>query len=220
MAIENGLKKERTGRRTTHAILLSALLAGSLLAVTELASATPAMAEEGFPHGNKKSAAIDPNFDIKKVNREGNGKLVMQVFGQAGGTVPAKPAPGQLGQVFVYAFFTDAGIWVINAHWECHPGPTGCDPSETHVSEWHAEKVTVANVAGYEKPCVTSISDERAATMDGHKAIVTVPEAKEVFAAQTAAFDLKTNPDAPTQACIAELNQVFDTASLAETSDD
>lgn len=56
--------------------------------------------------------------------------------------------------------------------------------------------------------------------MDGHKAIVTVPEAKKVFAAQTAAFDLKTNPDAPTQTCIAELNQVFDEAGQAETSDD
>jgi hypothetical protein len=207
----NNPKGENKSKNTSiRAIFLSAILAASLVAVGQMAQATPAMAA-GFPHGDKKSATTDPNFDIKDFHREGNGELVMEVFGQAGGTTPAKPATGELGQVFVYAFFADNGIWVINAHWECHVGLT-CDPNETHVSEWHAEKVTVANVTGYSNLCVTSITDERPATMDGHKAIVNVPEASKVMAAQTASFDLRTNPDAPTQECIAELNTVFDEA--------
>lgn len=191
---------------------MSAILAGALVAVGQMTAVAPAMAATGgFPHGDKKDANSDPNLDIKNFHREGNGKLVMEVFGQAGGSTPAKPAPGQLGQVFVYAFFTDNGIWVINAHWECH-AVSGCDPNEQHVSEWHAERVTVANVAGYDNICVTSISGERSATVDGHKAIVNVPEANKVMTAQTASFDLKTNPDAPTQECIAELDTVFDEA--------
>lgn len=119
----------------------------------------------------------DPNFEIKKFTRKDNGDLVVKVKGVAGGTVPPKPAPGQLGQVYVYAFFTDNGVWVINARWECHTG-SGCDPSEQHVSEWHAERVVLANVDGYDKVCVTEIADERPATMDGHLGIVHVPEAR------------------------------------------
>lgn len=166
---------------------------------------------KGFPHGDKNDAA-DPNFDIKNVHREGDGKLVMQVFGQAGGTTPDKPATGELGQVYVYVFFTDAGIMVINAHWECHEGATGCDPEETHVSEWHAEFVTVDNVAGYDNLCVTQIYGERPATVDGHKAWVDTPEATKVIRGQTASFDLHRNPDLenPDNECIAELNTVFD----------
>jgi hypothetical protein len=193
-------------------IFMSVVLAGALIGVGQMVSATTAMAATGgFPYGDKKSATTDPNFDIKNFHREGNGQLVMQVFGQAGGTTPAKPPAGEHGQVFVYAFFTDNGIWMINAHWECHAGLT-CDPNETRVSEWHAERVTVANVAGYSNICVTSITNERPAIMDGHKAIVNVPEASKVMTAQTASFDLKTNPDAPTQECIAELDTVFDEA--------
>jgi hypothetical protein len=197
---------------TYNAIFLSVLLAGSLIAVTEFASAAPqamAASSGGFPHGDKKNKTLDPNFDIKNVHREGNGAVTVQVFGQAGGTVPPKPGAGEFGQVYVYAFFTDAGIWVINAHWECHVGLT-CDPEETHVSEWHAEKVVVANVEGYSNPCVVEITNERPAAMDGHKGTISIPEATKVFTAQTASFDIKTNPDAPTQICIAELNTVFD----------
>jgi hypothetical protein len=43
-------------------------------------------------------------------------QLWKSFFGQAGGTVPVKPEAGHLGQVFVYAVFTDNGIWVTNAH--------------------------------------------------------------------------------------------------------
>jgi hypothetical protein len=198
--------------RTGTAFLVAAILAGSLLSVSGMASVQPALAvkaAEAPNHGDPKDAA-DPNFDIKNVHSEGNGKLVMEVFGQAGGTVPPKPAPGAFGHVFVYAFITDNGIMVINAHWECHEGPTGCDPNETHVSEWHAEFVTLGNVAGHDNPCVTSIYGERTATMDGHKAIVIVPEVKKILKAQTAAFDIQTNPDNPTQECIAEFHELFD----------
>lgn len=192
----------------SYAALLSVVLVGSVLAAMGMALAQPALAAS--PHGDSKDG-VDPNFDIKNFHREGNGQLVMEVFGQAGGTVPVKPEAGHLGQVFVYIFYTDNGIWVTNAHGECH-AVSGCDPSEQHVSEWHAERVTVANVAGYDKPCVTSISGERTATVDGHKAIVNVPEATKVISAQTAAYDLKTNPDNPTQLCIAEFDQAFDDA--------
>ena len=129
------------------------------------------------------------------------------------------PSTGELGQVYVYAFSTDNGVWVINAHWECHEGPTGCDPNEMHVSEWHAEKVALANVDGYDKPCVTGISDERSATMDDHKAIVNVPEATKILSVQTASFNLQTNPDNPTQMCIAELGTVFHHSSHGTEED-
>lgn len=206
--------KKPLAMSSVRAVFLSAILMGSLVAVGHMmAAATPALADssygKGFPHGDNKDKTLDPNFDIKNVHDEGNGAVTVEVFGQAGGTTPAKPAAGELGQVFVYAFFTDAGIYVINAHWECHVGLT-CDPEETQVSEWHAEKVEVANVEGYSNPCVVEITNERPAVMDGHKGTVMIPEATKVFTAQTASFDIKTNPDAPTQTCIAELNTVFD----------
>jgi len=142
----------------------------------------------------------------------------MKVKGTAGGTTPPKPEPGHLGKVYVYAFITDAGIMVINAHWECHV-LSACDPTEQHVSEWHSEFVTVENVPGYANPCVTSIYGERTATVSGHNAIVNVPEAHKIFKAQTAAFDLKINPDsAPTipvpGLCVAEFDHQFDVLSL------
>jgi hypothetical protein len=191
--------------RTGTAFLVAIMLAGSLLSFSGMASIQPALAAKS---GDPKDSA-DPNLDIKNVHREGNGQLVMEVFGQAGETVPAKPAEGQFGQVFVYVFVTDNGIMVINAHWECHE-LSECHPDESMVSEWHAEFVTVEDVDGYDNPCVTSIYGERTATMEGHKAIVMVPEAKKVLKAQTAAFNLQTNPDAPTQECIAEFNELFD----------
>jgi hypothetical protein len=153
-----------------------------------------------------------PDLDIRSFGMgAAAGELYMQVYGQAGATVPDKPGKDQFGQVFVYVFFTDSGIWVINAHWECHAG-SGCDPSEQHVSEWHAEKVVVGNVAGYANPCVTAISDERPATMDGQFARVSVPEASKIISGQTAAYNIQTNPDDPQQECIAELGEVFDSA--------
>lgn len=161
------------------------------------------------PFDPQDSAKQD--FDIKSFGIENN-ELFMQVYGQAGATVPEKPDINQFGQVFVYVFATDNGIWVINAHWECHEGATGCDPNETHVSEWHAEKVAVGKVDGFSNPCVTGISNERPATVDGHFARVSVPEASKIFSAQTAAYDIKTNPDDPQQECIAELSEIFDQA--------
>lgn len=209
-----------TKYRTFLAVFLSAVMAGSILAAAPAAALRPALAAKD-DNGEKDYSAKkgDPNFEIKKFMRKDNGNLVVKVKGVAGGTVPAKLAPGQLGQVYVYAFFTDNGVWVINAHWECHTW-SGCDPSGQHVSEWHAERVVLANVDGYDKVCVTEIADERPATMDGHLGIVHVPEASKIISVQTASFDLKTNPDNPQQPCIAELNTVFDQSSHEEKGDD
>jgi hypothetical protein len=179
---------------------LIATVAASLALSSISGFATQAFAE--------KEKKIDPNMDIKKFYRDGD-NLVMKVKGTAGDTVPEKPAAGEFGQVFVYVFHTDVGIMVINAHWECHDS-SGCHPDESMVSEWHAEFVTVEDVDGFDKPCVTSIYGERTATVDGHLATVNVPEAHEITLAQTAAFSLQTNPDAPTQECIAEFDHLFD----------
>lgn len=222
-------RSAETRHRGPLAILLCAIMAGSILAVSEMAALQPALAARDGDNDKKpadknkaekddSNKKKDPNFKIKNFYRD-NTNLVMKVKGVAGGTVPPKPAAGELGRVYVYAFLTNNGVWVINAHWECHEGATGCDPNETHVSEWHAEKVVLAKVDGYDKPCVTAISDERPATMDGHKAIVNVPEATKIESVQTASFNLQTNPDNPTQLCIAELGTVFDESSH-EAKDD
>ncbi len=185
-------------------LLVTAFLSGPVIAFAASDNS------QGLPQGDPKDAA-DPNMDIKNIHREGNGKLVMQVFGEAGATVPDKPEPGELGEVFVYVFVTNNGIWVVNAHWECHEGPTGCDPEETHVSEWHAEEVILGDVDGIE--CVIGIQNERTAIVEGHIASIDVPEATDVLVGQTAAYQLLTNPDNPQQECIAVLSEVFDTTS-------
>src|SRR5437867_8380517 len=92
----------------TMRLFIAAVLAGSVLAVSGMASMQPALAEKSsdkkggddkkFDDGHSKK--IDPNMDIKNAYRDGN-NLVVQVKGTAGGTVPAKPAAGHLGQVFV-----------------------------------------------------------------------------------------------------------------------
>ncbi len=204
MAIMNsrGMKKN-----TAYAVFLSTLLAG-LLVVSSLSSiATQAFAEK-LPDHRVHKYKLDKNMNIKKAYIDGT-DLVVKVQGKAGASVPDKPEAGHFGQVFVYAFYTDNGIMVINAHWECHDN-SGCDPAEQHVSEWHAEFVTLGTVDGYDQPCVTSIYGERPATVKGHLGIVDTPEATKILKVQTAAFDLQTNPDAPTQECIAELDHVFD----------
>lgn len=194
-------------KSVAYAIFLSALLAGSLMAVTLASSTTQAFAEKQ-PDNRIHKYKVDKNLNIKKAFIDGT-NLVVKVQGKAGATVPEKPEAGHFGQVYVYAFYTDNGIMVINAHWECHTG-SGCDPSEQHVSEWHAEFVTLGTVDGYDQPCVTSIYGERPATMVKHFGIVDTPEATKILKVQTAAFNLQTNPDAPTQECIAELDHVFD----------
>ena len=218
-----------TRYRAYLAIFLSAIMVGSVLAASGVAALQPAMATRDGDNDKKQADKIkgekddsnkkkDPNFKIKSFYRD-NTNLVIKVKGVAGGTVPPKPAPGELGKVYIYAFFTNNGIWVINAHWECHTG-SGCDPSEQHVSEWHAERVVLSKVDGYDKPCVIGISGERPAIMDGHKAIVNVPEATKIKSVQTVSFNLQTNPDSPTQLCIAELDTVFDQLSHEEKDDD
>lgn len=189
-------------------VAVIAALAGMLLVSSMSSIALQAFAEKKPDNRVHKYKIDDKNMDIKQAYIDGT-NLVVKVKGTAGGTVPDKPEPGLFGQVFVYVFYTDNGIMVINAHWECHTG-SGCDPTEQHVSEWHSEFVTVENVAGYDQPCVTSIYGERPATMDGHFGIVDTPEVTKILKVQTAAFDLQTNPDDPQQDCIAELDHVFD----------
>jgi hypothetical protein len=211
-----------TTTRTGTTLVLAAIIAGSLLSVSGMASIHPALAakpEEAPNHGDPKGDVKDPNhllaskadFDIKNAHREGNGKLVMEVFGTAGHSSPAQPATGGLGQVFVYVFVTDNGIWVVNQHWDCHIGLDCSQIGNGEISPWHSEKVKVESVAGHTNPCVTDITDEREATMSGQKAIVNVPEAHKVLKGQTAAFDILVNPDDFTPGeCVAELNTVFD----------
>jgi len=165
-------------------------------------------------HGDPKDAS-DPNMDIRNVHTEGNGKLVVEVFGQAGETVPPEPAEGQFGQVYVYAFtLADGSIWVLNAHWECHP-ESGCHPGSM-VSDWHAEQVTLAKIDGQD--CVTSVFDETTdVTVDGHKGSINVSNSAKIVKAQTAAFQLKIHPDtAPSEVdpdhliCVGYLLTEFD----------
>ena len=210
--------------RTGTTFLVAAILAGSLLSVSGMASIHPALAAkaEAPNHGDPKGDVQDPNhllanpsnpadFDIKNAHREGNGQLVMEVYGTAGNSNPAQPPTGGLGQVFVYAFVTDNGLWVINRHWDCHVGLDCSTVGGGEISPWHAEKVKVETVAGHTNPCVTNITDEREVTMTGHKAIVNVPEVHKVVMGQTAAFNILVNPDdfTPGQ-CIAELHTLFD----------
>ena len=193
---------------------LIATVAASLVLSSISGLSTQAFAEKS-PDNRVHKYKEDKNLNIKNAYIDGN-NLVVKVQGKAGGTVPDKPAPGYFGQVFVYAFYTNNGIMVINAHWECHEG-SGCDPSEQHVSPWHPEFVTLGTVEGHDQPCVTSIYGEfladgspRTVTMKGHLGMVDTPEATKILKVQTAAFNLQTNPDDPTQECIAELDHVFD----------
>ena len=209
-----------TTTEMTMRLFIAAVLAGSVLAVSGMASMQPAVAEKSSDKNggdDKKSddghsKKIDPNMDIKKAYRDGT-NLVVKVKGTAGATIPPKPAPGHLGQVFAYVFVTDAGLMVINAHWECHV-LSGCDPTEQHVSEWHAEFVTVGHVDGFANDCVTSIYGERTATVSGHLAMVNTPEAHKITKVITAAYDLKIDPDTapstPSGLCVAEFDHQFD----------
>src|SRR5919198_929637 len=169
----------------TIRLTIIAALAASLVVSSISGIATQAFADKKLPaSGNHTYKVNDKNMDIKKAYIDGT-NLVVKVKGTAGATVPDKPAPDRLGQVFVYAFVTDAGIMVINAHWECHV-LSSCDPTEQHVSEWHAEFVTLGHVDGHAKDCVTSIYGERSATVSGHYATVDTPEASKISAVKTA----------------------------------
>ena len=189
-----------TTTEMTMRLFIAAVLAGSVLAVSGMASMQPALAEKSsdkkggddkkFDDGHSKK--IDPNMDIKNAYRDGN-NLVVQVKGVAGGTTPPEPPTGEFGQVYGYAFtLADGSIWVLNAHWECHP-ESGCHPGSM-VSEWHAEQVTLAKIDG--KTCVTSIFDE---TMDvttvGHKGSIHVLHPAKIVKVQTVAFQLTIHPD-------------------------
>jgi len=212
-----------TTTEMTLRLFIAAVLAGSVLAVSGMASMQPAVAEKSSDkkggddkksddgHKDKK---IDPNMDIKNAYRDGN-NLVVQVKGVAGGTTPPEPPTGEFGQVYGYAFtLVDGSIWVLNAHWECHP-QSGCHPGSM-VSEWHAEQVTLAQIDG--KTCVTSIFDE---TMDvttvGHKGSIHVLHPAKIVKVQTVAFQLTIHPDtAPSVVdphnviCVAYLVHQFD----------
>jgi hypothetical protein len=174
-----------------------------MLSVMAVASARPAMA---VPAADPKVDVTNgnPNFDIRTFGLEGDGKIVMQVYGKAGGTIPDKPE--QARTVLAYLFNTDAGIWVINAHQECHT------EVECGVSEWHTEKVDVNQMRS--DICVTKIypDNERKARMDGTNAKTFVPEVSKITSGQILSLELQVeDPDhAPAGICIAKVTQVFD----------
>ena len=202
-------------------LFLAAILAGSVLAVSGMTSFQPAQAEKengsknsNNQQGNSDHKEIDPNMDIKKAYVDGN-NLVVQVKGVAGGTTPPEPPAGTFGQVYGYAFIlADGSIWVLNAHWECHP-ESGCHPGAM-VSDWHAEQVTLAKIDG--KTCVTTVFDETMdVTMNGHNGSIHMSDPAKIVTVQTVAFQLTIHPDtAPSvfdpnnPICVAYLVTQFD----------
>jgi len=196
---------------TTARIAVIAALAASLAISSVSSIATQAFAEKGKTSDKK----IDPNMDIKKAYRDGN-NLVVKVKGVAGGTTPPEPPKGGFGHVYGYAFtLADASIWVLNAHWECHP-QSGCDPGQNVVSVWHAEKVTLDKIGG--QTCVTSIFDETLdVTTNGHIGSIHVLNPAKIVKAQSVDFQLNIHPDTAPEVrdpnnltCVAYFVQQFD----------
>ena len=109
------------------AMFLAAVMVGSILAVSGMAALQPAMAardednnkklaDKNKAEKNDANKKNDPNFKIRSFYRDDNVNQVINVKGIAKETTPPKLPSSELGQVYTYAFFTDNGIWVINAH--------------------------------------------------------------------------------------------------------
>jgi hypothetical protein len=99
-----------------------------------------------------------------------DGNPSMTVKGTAGGTTPPD------GEIFAYVFFTNKGIFAVTSH----PGIEDSDEVGDD-EEWHAHKVQLN-----EQNCVTDLTEQGKAVLDGNTVSVDNTPATEVTQVLTA----------------------------------
>jgi hypothetical protein len=99
-----------------------------------------------------------------------DGNPSMTVKGTAGGEIPPE------GEIFAYVFFTNKGIFAVTSH----PGIEDSDEVDDD-EEWHAHKVQLND-----ENCVTDLTEQGKAVLDGNTVSVDNTPATEVTQVLTA----------------------------------
>ncbi|WP_415280965.1 hypothetical protein [Candidatus Nitrososphaera sp. FF02] len=208
---------------------MSALLAGSLVAVAMVSSATPALAAAGK---DAKSDTQYADLDIKAFGFSGK-KAYIEVYGNAGEThgddVPFVDDDGHGSAIaYVITIRTDTNEvqnWAIDSH-EAQHGDSGVGV------DWHGHRVHLGDnpdTTDVEPAnCVNEVDQVVHATMKNKKAIfedmkvrgnsgeLENVNAVEILSAQTVLLDVEVaDPDNPPAGtlCLALVADTFDTAN-------
>ena len=152
------MNKQALNRRMT-------ILAGTLLVTTLMMMTAPSVF----------AAPVSKDFKIETFGIDDDGNPSLTVKGTAGGT---KPGPDEAGHIFAYGFVTDKGTFAVTSH----PGIEDSDEVGDD-SEWHAHKVTLSND---NPPCVTDLTEQGKAVLDGDTVSVDNTPATEVTNVLTA----------------------------------
>ena len=140
------------------------ILAGTLLVTTLMMTAPSVFA-----------APVSKDFKIDTFGIDDDGNPFLTVKGTAGGT---KPGPDEANHIFAYALVTDKGTFAVTSH----PGIEDSDEVGDD-SEWHAHKVQLSND---KPPCVTDLTEQGKAVLDGNTVSVDNTPATEVTNVLTA----------------------------------
>ncbi|MEM3159217.1 MAG: hypothetical protein QXJ74_00370 [Nitrososphaera sp.] len=134
-------------------MIRSIILAGILV----FALLTPTAVAPSFAHGHDDDGpAHGKSFKIQSFGMDKNGNPYLTVKGTAGAEMPHEE-----GEIFAYAFVTDAGTYAVTSH-------MGDDtPGEEHDElEWHAHKVV------FDDKCVSSMTEDGEAEMATNRVTV------------------------------------------------
>ncbi|MGH9974092.1 MAG: hypothetical protein ACRD93_09365 [Nitrososphaeraceae archaeon] len=138
------------------------ILAGTLLVTTLMMTAPSVFA-----------APVSKDFKIDTFGIDDDGNPFLTVKGTAGGTTP-----DEAGHIFAYAFVTDKGTFAVTSH----PGIEDSDEVDDDT-EWHAHKVQLSDA---KPPCVTDLTEQGKAVLDGNTVSVDNTPATEVTNVLTA----------------------------------
>jgi hypothetical protein len=142
------------------------------------------------------------DFDIKNYGIDENGETYVEVYGEAGRTLPSGEKT-----IFAYVIQTDTGTYASDSHEAQH-----ADDEVTANLSWHGHLI-VLDAQG----CIEEVDGFKSkAHLDGDRVVITDTESAQVLKVQTVRLELQVDdPDNPPPGvtCIAKVVEVFDEAA-------
>jgi hypothetical protein len=150
---------------------------------------------------DQKGDSAFRDFDIKNYGFDEDGEAFLEVYGQAGKTLPSGEKT-----ILAYVIFTDNGTYASDSHEAQH-----ADDEETANLSWHGHMIVLDS-----EGCIDEVDGFKSrAHLTGDRIVITDTDATEITKVQTVRLELQVDdPDNPPPGvtCLAKVVEVFDEA--------